>query len=243
MPMHSRAGHAGGIMPGVMIRIIALLTFMALLGTQAVPVSALGAQDVELDRQVVAEINAARTRPQAYIQGLIAYRATIRDGYAFKTMQGQYGPYTARVRLKEGVGGVDKAIAFLQRQRPVAPVAGDTLLRNAARRFAEDQAETGVWGHTAADGSDLAARIARDGTRRIANAETIMYGKSTAHDIVMHLIIDDGVRDRSHRDVIFDGSLTLVGTACRPHPKWTICVSEYSSNESDAVRQRYRSPR
>ena len=227
-------------MAGSMIRTTALLTSMIFLGMLAMPAQAQGASDGELHRQVVAEINAARTRPREYIDGLVAYRAPIRDGYAFKTVQGQYGHYTARVRLKEGVGGVDNAIAFLQRQQPVDRIAGDPRLLDAARRLAEDQARTGVWGHTTAVGRDLDARIAQDGTRQIANAETIMYGKSTARDIVMHLIIDDGVRDRGHRDVIFDASLTLVGTACRPHPKWMICVSEYSSNESDAVRQRYQ---
>lgn len=220
-----------------MNRLVALLVSIA---TLAGPATAQAGGDAVLDRAVIAEINTARARPQAYIDGLVAYRATIRDGYIFKTMQGRYGPYTASVRLKEGVAGVDNAIAFLRRQPPVAPVAGDARLLAAARRFAEEQARTGKWGHASADGSGLDDRIARDGTRRIANAETIMYGKSTAHDIVMALIIDDGVRDRSHRDVIFDGSLTLVGTACRPHPKWMICVSEYSSNESDAERQRYR---
>ena len=221
-----------------MIRIVALLMAMAFPG---MPAAAQDGRDAELHRQVVAEINTVRSRPQNYIDSLVAYRATIRDGYAFKTMQGQYGPFTARVRLKEGVGGVDRAIAFLQRQPAVAPVAGDARLLNAARRFADEQTRTGIWGHLSADGSDLTARIARDGTRRIANAETIMYGKSTARDIVMHLIIDDGVRDRSHRAVMFDGGLTLVGTACRPHPKWMICVSEFSSNESDAERRRYQS--
>lgn len=217
-----------------------LIAFIAILsGLVTGPVSAQEARDGDLHQQVVAEINAARTRPQDYIAGLIAYRGTIRDGFAIKTMPGANGPYTARVRLREGVAGVDNAIAFLRRQLPVNPIAGDALLLSAARRFADEQARTARWGHISADGSDLDARIEADGTRRIANAETIMYGKSSARDIVMHLIIDDGVRDRSHRDVIFDGSLTLVGTACRPHPKWMICVSEYSSNETSAVRQRY----
>lgn len=220
-----------------------LMAAVAILG--AVAAAPAVAQDVASDaalhRQVVDEINLARARPQHYAAGLVAYRATIRNGYAFKTMQGPNGTYTARVRLVEGVRGVDGAIAFLQRQSPVGPVAGDRKLLAAAQRFADEQARTGKWGHQSADGRDLTARIEADGTRKIANAETIMYGKSTAHDIVMHLIIDDGVRDRSHRDVIFDGSLTLVGTACRPHPKWMICVSEYSSNESDAARQRFQS--
>ena len=224
-----------------MHRIFALLgTLLFLAGVATTPAKAQNVRDAELHRQVVEEINFARTRPQDYIEGLAAYRATIRNGYAFKTVDNGQGPFTARVRLREGTSAVDKAIAFLRRQAPVDRIAGDPALLNAARRFAEEQARTARWGHVSADGRDLTARIEADGTRKIANAETIMYGKSTARDIVMHLIIDDGVPDRSHRAVIFDRALTLVGTACRPHPKWMICVSEYSSNETDTARERYR---
>lgn len=200
----------------------------------------IGARDAELQRQVIDELNFARTRPQAYIEGLVAYRATIQGRYALKTVEGPYGPYTVRTRLSEGASAVDKAIAFLKKQAPIAPMAGDAKLVAAARRFADEQSRSGKWGHESADGSDLSDRIAQDGTRRNFNAETIMYGKSSAHDIVMHLIIDDGVRDRSHRDVIFDSDLTLAGTVCRPHPRWMICVGEYSSNEPESMRRRSR---
>lgn len=197
-----------------------------------------GSADAQLQQQVVDEINFARTRPQDYIAGLVAYRSTIKGLYVFKTVYGDRGPYTARVRLAEGVSAVDDAIAFLRRQAPIGRIASDARLSAAAGRFAEEQSRTARWGHISADGSDLTARIEQDQTRKRYNAETIMYGKSTAHDIVMHLIIDDGVRDRSHRDVIFDEKLGLVGTICRPHPKWMICVSEYSSNESAGMRRR-----
>ena len=185
--------------------------------------------DAAMQSAVTAEMNVARTQPQAYIERLLEYRKTIRGNYAYRTVQGPRGPYTLGTRLAEGVGGVDKAIAFLRRQPPLAPLAADPVLLAAAQRFAIEQARTGVWGHTGADGSSLSSRIQRDGTRRNQNAETIMYGAPTPPEIVMHLIIDDGVRDRGHRDVIFDPQMALVGTACRPHPKWMICVSEYSS--------------
>lgn len=212
-----------------------------LLATLAAAVPALaqaaGASDAELDAQVVAELNSARTRPQDYIAGLVTYRATIDGHFALKTIESAQGNFTVRTRLSEGASAVDKAIAFLKRQPPITQMAADPRLQAAARRFAEEQSQTGKWGHIAAGGRDLGDRIAEDGTRRNYNAETIMYGKSSAHDIVMHLIIDDGVSDRSHRDVIFDPVLTRVGSSCRPHPKWMICVSEYSSDEPASMRR------
>jgi uncharacterized protein YkwD len=223
-------------MKGCFAVLAPLLVVAALLGGPA-GAEDLRADDAELQRQVVDELNFARTRPQDYIAGLVAYRETIQGRYALKTVEGQYGPYTVRTRLSEGTSAVDKAIAFLKKQAPIAPMAGDDKLVAAARRFADEQARSGKWGHESADGSDLSDRIAQDGTRRNFNAETIMYGKSSAHDIVMHLIIDDGVPDRSHRDVIFDPALTLAGTVCRPHPRWMICVGEYSSDEPEAMRR------
>ena len=216
------------------------LLFAGMLAASPATAQDIGAQDAELQRQVVDELNFARTRPQDYIEGLVAYRSAIQGRYALKTVEGQYGPYTVRTRLSEGASAVDKAIAFLKKQAPIVPVAGDARLVAAARRFADEQSRTGKWGHESADGGDLSDRIAQDGTRRNFNAETIMYGKSSAHDIVMHLIIDDGVSDRSHRGVIFDPALTLAGTVCRPHPKWMICVGEYSSDEPEAMRRSSR---
>lgn len=223
------------------MRRLVLLGTLLLTGVapaQPVLAQSVSVRDAELDAQLVAEMSFARTRPQDYIAGLVAYRATIDGRYALKTVESAQGRYTIRTRLSEGVSAVDKAIVFLKKQPPIPPMAADARLQAAARRFAEEQAQTGKWGHVAADGRDLGDRIAEDGTRRNYNAETIMYGKSSAHDIVMHLIIDDGVSDRSHRDVIFDPLLTLVGSSCRPHPKWMICVSEYSSDEPASMRRR-----
>ena len=206
----------------------------------SVPVSAqdVAAADAALQAQMVEELNFARTRPQAYVERLLAYRPTIQGRYAVRTVDGPNGPYSLRTRTAEGVAAVDKAIAFLQAQAPIGRLASDPALLEAARRFAEEQAETGKWGHTSADGRSLTDRIAQDQTRHIHNAETIMYGASTAPEIVMHLIIDDGVPDRGHRDVIFDNRLTLVGTVCRPNPKWNICVSEYASDDPVRVQPR-----
>jgi uncharacterized protein YkwD len=213
-----------------------------LVATSSVIASEPGRDDADLQAKVVDEINFARSRPQDYIAGLVAYRSTIEGNYALKTVIGENGPYTVRTRLSEGVSAVDKAIAFLKRQGPTPPLASDEALLEAARRFADEQSRSGKWGHTSDDGSSLSDRIRQAGTRKNYNAETIMYGKTTPHDIVMHLIIDDGVSDRSHRDVIFDRNLVLVGTVCRPHPKWTICVSEYSSNEPSGARKNRAGP-
>ena len=73
------------------------------------------------------------------------------------------------------------------------PAAGNVKRVAVALRFADGQAGSGKWGHESVDSSDLSDRIAQNGTRRNANADTITYGKSSVNDIFMHLIIDDGV--------------------------------------------------
>ena len=52
---------------------------------------------------------------------------------------------------------------------------------------------------------------------------------STAEDVILQLIVDDGVPDRGHRRILFNPAYTLVGAACAPHPVWReVCVLDFA---------------
>jgi uncharacterized protein YkwD len=65
--------------------------------------------------------------------------------------------------------------------------------------------------------------------RWTATGEVIAYGSGRAEDVVLQLIIDDGVPGRGHRRILFNPAYTLIGTACAPHPVWrTVCVLDFA---------------
>jgi len=72
-------------------------------------------------------------------------------------------------------------------------------------------------GHRGLTGSWPTYRANRYGTWKEALGETIYYDRDDAREVVMALIIDDGVSSRGHRRHIFDPAFRIVGMASGPH--------------------------
>lgn len=183
------------------------------------------AQAIEIE--IVAELNRARTQPKQYAQLLREYRKFINGNYFERT-----GEIT--VVLNEGVKAVDEAIAFLERQKPLPPLILSRGLSLAAMDHARDQGATGQTGHAGSDRSTMAARIERYGTWQKTAGENIAYGAESARDVVIQLIIDDGVASRGHRTNIFNASFLVVGVAFGTHPGYrTMCVQDFAGGYTE----------
>ncbi len=165
----------------------------------------------------VAEINAARTDPHGYAQRLRALRA-LYNGNRFER------PGDIAVVTREGVTALDEAIAFLERQTPVAPLRRNNPLDRAAAILAREQSENGQTGHIGEGGSTPGDRMRRVGAWA-AIGEVLEYGSTRPEDAVRNLIVDDGIADRGHRTTLFNPSYEHIGASCASHPQWRqVCV-------------------
>jgi len=173
-----------------------------------------------IESEVVRELNAVRADPSGYS----TYLADLVPRYT-GTVLHKDGTSTG-VRTTEGADATKEAIGSLRMQTVVPSLSFNSGLAAAARDLALDQARTGAVGHTGSDGSSPANRLARHGTWSASYNENVDYGRfATGRDVVIDLLIDDGVADRGHRRNIFDPTARVVGVACAPHPKYgSVCV-------------------
>jgi uncharacterized protein YkwD len=176
-----------------------------------------------LAKQTLAEINIARRNPPLYANYLREFRKNFRgSSYILPGTE-------TLIRTGEGVKGVDEAIRSLLRQKPLPPLAWSAGLAAAAEELADEQGESGTVGHIGRRSGGLKERIERHGQWQGRIGENITYGPGDARQVVMNLIIDDGVPDRGHRKNIFSRAFARAGAACGPHPGFgTVCVIDFA---------------
>ncbi len=174
---------------------------------------ATAARAADCAADVLAEMNLARTQPQAYAQ-IVAQ--TARPG-------------------REGDRAIQEAVRFLQKARPLPPLADCDALRSSARDHVLDSGSRGMRGHNGSDGSRLGTRIDRYGRWMGSIGENISYGQNTARAVVIQLIVDDGVRGRGHRANIFHKGFRLVGIASGPHASYgSMVVTDFAQDLTPA---------
>ncbi|MBK8573909.1 MAG: CAP domain-containing protein [Holophagaceae bacterium] len=174
------------------------------------------------ERAVVQEMSDARVSPRAYARHLRELRDAF-EGTLWRR------PGRVPLRTEEGVAALDEAIAFLEAARPVGPLRFNDGLALAARRHAQDLGPRGALDHVGADGSRLSDRLNRLGTWHGLIAENISTGEPEARQVVIQLLVDDGVPGRGHRRNLFNPDLHQAGAGSAPHRDYrVVTVIDYA---------------
>lgn len=110
----------------------------------------------------------------------------------------------------------------LRTSPPVQPLKPSQRLKASASCFAFAQGQTTQTGHD------------RSGTGcpDLWSGENCDYGMDTGKDIVMHLLVDEGVPSRGHRKNILDSSYRSIGVGHAPHKRYgTVTVQEFTMGD------------
>ncbi|MBA3853270.1 MAG: hypothetical protein C0503_02585 [Gemmatimonas sp.] len=187
------------------------------------PVRLAAQQPTALERGILEQTNRARMDPAGFARDLEAILPHF-DGNVIRRPGQRVG-----LRTNEGPAAVREAIAFLRAQAPLPPLTWEDGLWRAASDHVRDQGPRGSTGHVGNDGSTMGQRITRYGQWQSTAAENIDYGSDNAVDVLISLIVDDGVPSRGHRTNIFNARLRVMGAACGPHAGYRVmCVMNYA---------------
>jgi hypothetical protein len=195
--------------PGLGIT-LALTVFVKFIAFSAISILlSVFASASDLATQVRDELNLARTAPKQYAQ-IIATR-----------MVGYHGI--------EGPSVINEAVRFLEKARPLPPLAFSDGICSSALTHVLDLGPSGGRGHVGSDRTMPWDRMARFGQWSGQAGENIYYGQRDARGIVIALIVDDGDRGRGHRKNIFSTAFHYAGIACGRHASFgTICVIDFA---------------
>ena len=105
----------------------------------------------------------------------------------------------------EGVSAVTEAIEAmkkLKKEKPLQPLKWNKELTDAAKFHANDMGPKGLMSHDSSDGTTAGKRIDRflqKQTEVSGFGECMSAGMTSGKDVVLQLLIDDGVKSRGHR--------------------------------------------
>ncbi len=190
-----------------------------ILSLQAQPAPLRPADFARIEVEVLEELNAARENPSAYASNLEELIPQFRGNLLKRP------DWPSAIQTQEGPEAVREAIHALQTQPAVGVVTASSALSDAARDLAIAE-RGGDVGHTGPDMSTPDSRISAHGKWGRTYNENIAYGHfPTGHDVIVDLLVDDGVSDRGHRRNIFNPNVHVAGVGCGPHRVYgMVCV-------------------
>lgn len=175
-----------------------------------------------LEKAVVHEINLVRIAPKDYVPFLEQFKKY----YHEKLIK---LPNKTPIITKEGMEALREAIRFLRSTKPVPRLTLSRGMSLGAKDHVKDLGLSGGLQHQGSDRSQPWERVNRYGTWQKVIAENISFGHDQARNIVLSLIIDDGVPHRGHRKNILNPDFRVMGVACGEHPHYkTMCVITFA---------------
>lgn len=160
----------------------------------------------DFEQAILKEINEARANPLKYINYLESHKKKF-TGNRITLPDGQI------ITTSEGIAAIDDAISFLKFLPKLEPYSLSKGLSIAAASQIADLMENSSLGHFGKDGKNLPQRLGKFGSYGNLTAENITYFAPTPRDILITMIIDDGVKSRGHRKNIFSRNFRQIGSA------------------------------
>ena len=164
-----------------------------------------------LERAVLDELNRVRANPARYAASIEA-ELPYYQGRIF-----QRPTDAVSLSTREGAAAAREAVKALRASPPLPLLRGSIGMSLGARDHVKDQGPRGGMEHKGSDGTMAWDRVNRYGQWKTKISENMSFGTATGRDVVVSLLIDDGVAERGHRKNILDPEIRIAGVSCGYH--------------------------
>ena len=165
----------------------------------------------DMDREIFELHNELRKDPKVLIPDLEEMKTKF-DGMLLKR------PGKVTLRTKEGVEAVNEAIKFLENQTQIQPLRWCDEIASASKDHATDIGPKGLIQHDSSDGkSGVKERLRKYGNVVSCYGENLSFHCEEAREVMIQLIVDDGVQNRGHRENIFNTEFNVMGCFTNLH--------------------------
>ena len=158
-----------------------------------------------ISEEIIEEMNFARTQPKQYVTQRLSplYNEKHTDSY---------------------LEALDEVVDYMNRMKALPELTSAQGLYKCAKEWVDISGPSGTVGHD----SNISARFKKY-CKYTTLGENCSYGYSTAQEIIIALLVDDGVEDRGHRKNILSASFTHAGAAVGNHKKYkTMCCIDFA---------------
>ena len=186
-------------------------------------------------RQLVDEINKVRRNPSSYISKLENYKSYF-NGKILKLPN-----QNVAIRTQEGADGYDECIRFLGSaeacEKDLIPSKGLTKIANELLAVVQKDASK-------IGGVDMNEIIDRYGSFSGAFNRLMECGGATPDQVVVNLLVSDGDKNRSQRNVLLNKSVHRIGVASGEHDVYrhasiVILCTTFTSNVDSNDNETY----
>ena len=171
----------------------------------------------EIEQDVFNCHNECRTNPFIYITKLKEIQQYFNDKI-------YHHPSEDAITTEEGSDVIEEAILYLKSLKPVQELKYREEISKACRDHISDIGPKGLTDHIGSDGSNITDRIEKYCEWDGIVGENLDFGFRQGSNIVMNMIMDDGVKERCQRRNIFSKEYNYIGVGAGPHKKFGICI-------------------
>ena len=172
---------------------------------------------IAIQRDLFIELNNLRKNPKSYIPLIELEMKSLKKNNILKKRDSNL-----QIQTVEGKDAYIEAINFLQNQEGVPPVKEESRLNSAALDLVKDIGTRGVVSHQDQYGQYVSERIEKYCEWDYSASEVIEVSSKNPKDILISLIVDDGLKNRPDRMTLFNPAYNYVGISCGMHSEYEI---------------------